>query len=878
MADSFGLKIGLEGEKEFKAALVSINQSFKVLGSEMKLVESQFDKNDSSVQALTARNEVLQKSIEAQKQKIETLRSALANAAESFGENDRRTQNWQIQLNNAQAELNKMEKELNANTSALDSAGKEMDDIGKSADDMGEDIEDAAKSAEKSEGKFSGLESALKSIGAAMVAVGVAATAIAVKLGKEVVSAYADYEQLVGGVKTLFGTEASSVEEYAKSVGKSVDEVRDEYNSLLTAQETVMKDADNAYKTAGLSANEYMETVTSFSASLIASLNGDTEAAATKAKQAIVDMADNANKMGTDMSMIQSAYQGFAKQNYTMLDNLKLGYGGTKTEMERLLADASEIAGVEFSIDSYADIVDAIHIIQTQMGITGTTAKEAEYTITGSINSLKSALQNLITGFGNSEADIQSLCDNVVEGFQTVVRNITPIIGNIISALPTAVDALIGAIGDLLPTMLAMVTDLFSQVLKTLLDLLPNLVPSAMDVLLTIVDTLIKNLPLIINVAVKIITSLASGIAKSLPKLIPTIVQAVIEVCKTLLGNLPMLLSTVLQIVKGLAQGILDSIPIILDALPEIISEIVNFVIGAIPEIIEAGIQLFTSLIGALPEIIEAIIAAIPLIIDGIINAIVENLPLIIDAGIKLFVTLIQALPEIIEMILTAIPRIVSSVVGAFIDNIPLIIQAGIELFTSLVANLPLIIIEIVKAVPQILSSIVNAFGSGFSQMAEVGKNLVRGLWEGIQSLASWIWDKVSNWAGDLWSGIKNFFGIHSPSKKMAWIGDMLMEGLAGGIDETAGEVIYSANGMVNNLNSVFDGLSADMGKVPTDFNVTSAVSPVNSGTHANQGGLVLQLSIGNFNNYSKEDVTSLTEEIMETAGNFAKRKGVVFA
>lgn len=878
MADSFGLKIGLEGEKEFKSALVSINQSFKVLGSEMKLVESQFDKNDNSIQALTARNEVLQKSIDAQKQKIDTLRSALANAAESFGENDRRTQNWQIQLNNAQAELNKMEKELNANTSALDSTGKEMDDVAESADDMGEDIEDAGKSAEKSEGKFSGLGSVLKGIGAAMVAVGVAATAMAVKLGKKVVSAYADYEQLAGGVKTLFGTEASSVEEYAKSVGKTVDEVRDEYNSLLTAQKKVMNDADNAYKTAGLAANEYMETVTSFSASLIASLNGDTEAAANKANQAIIDMADNANKMGTDMSMVQSAYQGFAKQNYTMLDNLKLGYGGTKTEMERLLADASEIAGVEFSIDSYADIVDAIHIIQTQMGITGTTAKEAEYTITGSINSLKSALQNLITGFGNSEADIQGLCDNVVDGFKTVVKNITPIIGNIISALPTAVDALIEAVGDLLPTFLTMVTNLFSEVLETLLNLLPSLVPAVMDALLTIVNTLIKNLPLIINVAAKIVTSLASGIAKSLPKLIPTIVQAVIEVCETLMANLPLLLDTVLQIVEGLAKGILDAIPIIINALPKVILSIINFILGVIPQIIEAGIKLFTSLIGALPEIIEAIVEAIPLIIDGIINAIIENLPLIIDAGINLFVTLIQALPEIIEMILTAIPKIITSIVGALIDNIPLIIQAGIDLFTSLITSLPLIIMEIVKAVPQILSAIINGFSSGFSQMADVGKNLVRGLWEGIQSLAGWIWDKVSNWAGDLWSGIKNFFGIHSPSKKMAWIGDMMMEGLANGIDETASEVLSSANGMVNDLNNVFDGLSADMGKVPTDFNVSSAANSINSGIQANRGGLVLQLSIGNFNNYSNEDITSLTEEIMETAGNFAKRKGAVFA
>ena len=249
-----------------------------------------------------------------------------------------------------------------------------------------------------------------------------------------------------------------------------------------------------------------------------------------------------------------------------------------------------------------------------------------------------------------------------------------------------------------------------------------------------------------------------------------------------------------------------------------------------------------------MPEIIEAIIEAIPFIIDGIINAIVENLPLIIDAGINLFVTLIQALPEIIEMILTAIPKIITSIIDALIDNIPLIIQTGIDLFTSLITNLPMIIVEIVKAVPQILSAIINGFSSGFSQMADVGKNLVRGLWEGIQSLAGWIWDKVSNWAGDLWSGIKNFFGIHSPSKKMAWIGDMMMEGLANGIDETASEVLSSANRMVNNLNNVFDGLSADMSEMPTDFNVSSAADSINGGTKANQGGLVLQLSIGNFN------------------------------
>lgn len=323
MADNFGLKIGLEGEKEFKKALSEINQSFKVLGSEMKLVSSEFDKNDKSVQALTARNQVLNKEIDTQKEKIETLKSALENTATSFGENDRRTQNWQIQLNNATATLNDMERELNNNNSALEEAtanyddaedalddmNREMDDVTDSADDMGEEIDDAADSADKGSGKFEKLGGVLKGIGAAMGAVAVAAGAAAIKLGKEVISAYADYEQLVGGVDTLFQDSSLKLQEYAS----------------------------NAYKTAGLSANDYMETVTSFSASLIQSLGGDTEKAVEYADMAITDMSDNANKMGTDMSAIQNAYQGFAKQNYTMLDNLKLGYGGTKSEMEQLL-------------------------------------------------------------------------------------------------------------------------------------------------------------------------------------------------------------------------------------------------------------------------------------------------------------------------------------------------------------------------------------------------------------------------------------------------------------------------------------------------------------------------------------------------------------
>lgn len=809
MADNFGLKIGLEGEKEFKKALADINSSFKVLGSEMKLVESQFDKNDTSVSALTARNEVLNKAIEAQKQKIETLRAALQNAAESFGENDRRTQNWQVQLNNAEAALNGMERELDQNNEALAKAESGMDEAGEAADEMSDELDEAGDSAEKSESKFSGLGTTLKAVGAAMGAVVVAAAAGAVKLGKEVVSAYADYEQLVGGIDTLFKDSSNEMQRYAA----------------------------NAYKTAGMSANDYMETVTGFSASLISSLGGDTEKAAKYADMAITDMSDNANKMGSDMESIKNAYAGFSKGQFNMLDNLKLGYGGTKTEMERLLADAEAISGIHYDIDSYADVVSAIHVIQEEMDIAGTTAKEADATISGSISSLQSAIQNLIVGFGDADADMEMLCENMVDAFQTVVKNITPVIENIVKALPTVVEALIQAIADLLPTLLETVTELFSQVLTTLLSLLPSLIPAAVEAVMTIVQGLVDSLPMILDAA--------------------------------------------LQLVTGLAQGILDAIPVIIEALPEVIMSIVNFILEAIPQIIDTGIQLLTSLVEALPQIIATIVEAIPEIIDGIINAVLNAIPQIIEAGIELLISLIKALPQIITTIVAAIPEIIGGIVDAVIGNIDKIIVAGVELFVALIENLPTIIIEIVKAVPQIITGIVEALGKGVSKMAEVGKNLVKGLWDGIQGLASWLWNKVSGWISSIWDGICDFFGIHSPSREMAWVGEMLVKGLSGSIEDNGDDAVKAAEAMSEDIDDVMNGLAKDMQTaLPTDFsvngNIGSAITDAARG--AVQSGMSIILNITNFNNYSGEDIEQLTNEIMVTAGQFAKRKGVVFA
>lgn len=868
MADNFGLKIGVEGEKEFKKSLAEINQSFKVLGSEMKLVSSQFDKNDNSVQALSARNMVLNKEIDAQKQKIETLRQALANASESFGETDRRTQSWQIQLNNAEASLNSMERELGSNNSALEQAktdieGTEkslekvdgrLDDTAESADDMGDEIKDAGDKADKSKERFSKLGSVLKGVGVAMGAVVTAAAATAVKLGKEVVNAYADYEQLVGGVDTLFKGSSQKLQSYAS----------------------------NAYKTAGLSANDYMETVTGFSASLIQSLGGDTDKSVKYADMAITDMADNANKMGTDMSLIQNAYQGFAKQNYTMLDNIKLGYGGTKEEMQRLLSDAEKISGVKYDISSYADVVDAIHVMQESMDIAGTTAKEAEGTISGSVNALKSSVTNLVVGFGDANADLGELCENVVTAFQTVLENTSPIVENLISALPTVITTLLESAGEMLPTVLETLAELFAQVLEGLLQLLPQLIPVAVSALLTITNAIVENLPLLIESATLLVATLVQGLADALPTLIPTTVNAVMTIVQGLLDSLPSILDVGLELVSALAQGILDALPDLISKLPQIIMGIVTFLLNSIPQIIQTGIKLLTSLVGALPDIITAIVKAIPQIINGIINAVMNSIPQIIQAGIDLLISLVKALPTTIVTIVNAIPDIISGIVNALIDNIPAIIQAGIDLLISLVKNLPTIIKGIVKAVPKIIEGIVKAFGSLMYKIVEIGGNIVKGLWDGIYGLASWLWDSVSGWISGIWDGICDFFGIHSPSKEMAWVGEMLVKGLAGSIDKNGDMAVRAAEGMSSDVSSVMNSLADDMKTaLPTDFsidgNVKGLVDNSNSAVFG-KSGLSLVLNIANFNNYSNDDISQLTNEIMETAGQFAKRKGMVFA
>ena len=422
----------------------------------------------------------------------------------------------------------------------------------------------------------------------------VAAGAIAT-LSTMAVKTYADYEQLVGGVETLFGAGGKSLVEYVNAVGKYSPEISAQYNDLMAAQNKVMSDADEAYKTAGLSANDYMETVTSFAAALNSSLGGNTQKSAEYANMAVVDMADNANKMGSSMESIQNAYQGFAKQNYTMLDNLKLGYGGTKTEMERLLADASKISGKKFDLSSYADVVEAIHTIQTEMGITGTTAEEAEHTISGSVNSMKAAWTNWLTGLGNSKADIGKLTTQLIDSAKTVLSNVMPVVRQVLTTL-----------GDVISNDAPAIIE---EGLSYILDAAPQLLEMGGQLISSLVNGIIANLPQILSAATQLITMLCNGIMESASQIPEAVTEIITQLVDFIVANAPQLLVAGVTLALSLIQGLVKAIPDIIQAIPQLIDGIVSAFDNASSQILGIGRQIVQDIIDGISSAWDGLVS-----------------------------------------------------------------------------------------------------------------------------------------------------------------------------------------------------------------------------------------------------------------------------
>jgi phage-related protein len=553
-----------------------------------------------------------------------------------------------------------------------------------------------------------------------------------VNLGKTALSSVGALEQNVGGVETLFGDTADAV----------------------------IAAADRAYQTAGMSANDYMSTVTSFSASLLQSLGGNTEEAAKVADMAIIDMADNANKMGTSMDMIQNAYQGFAKQNYTMLDNLKLGYGGTKTEMERLLADAQKLTGVKYDINNLNDVYQAIHVIQEEMGITGTTAKEASETLEGSMAAAKAAWDNFMNGSG----DADQLADAFATAADNIVKNLAEIIPRFAETLPALAGAIVSQIPGLAAAIVPAVLSAGQSILEQARDAVTafDFVAAAEDVVQKITDFISSDgLGSFLGCLVDIFTGIVNGISSMLPVLLPALVELIAYTVTTLIDQLPALLECALQLIIGLADGLLAALPVLIAALPEIINSVVSFLVAAVPQILQAGITLLLALVDALPTVIDALIAALPQIIESTVSTLVAAAPQIVQAGISLLLALIEAIPVIVPQIVAALPQIITAIINGLIAAGPQVLASAQEVWGQITAAVPQLIADIGAAVPEIINGIVNGLAAG----------------------ASAVWDAACQLGSNILGGIKSFLGINSPSTVMAEQGNYIIQGLLNGLE-----------------------------------------------------------------------------------------------
>ena len=573
---------------------------------------------------------------------------------------------------------------------------------------------EAESVANGSSGKISTALGKIGSVASAVgktvaVGVGVASTAV-VAMGKSAVSAYADYEQLVGGVETLFKDSAK----------------------------TVIENASKAYTTAGMSANEYMSTVTSFSASLLQSLGGDTVKASQKADMAIIDMSDNANKMGTSMEMIQNAYNGFAKQNYTMLDNLKLGYGGTKEEMQRLLVEAEKISGIKYDISSYADIVDAIHVVQNEMGITGTTAKEASSTISGSLASMKSAWQNVLTGMGDDTQDFGALIDQFVASVDTVGANLLPRIEIVLGGVVKLVQGLA-------PKIIAKIPELVSQLLPSVITASVSLIQAIVATIPDLVNAIVAQIPAFIQGLVQIIDALIQAL--------PTVVQALVNALPTLL---PALISGIMQMIVALCQVIPQIIQPIIDNLPMILTTIVTVLLQNLPILIQGVVQLIGGLIVAIPQILSVLWETITSLASNAVSSLFGKIK---------------------EWIMTLFPQS-----GEVIIKILGTIKDAFKVWFEYIKGLFSVIFDIIatpfklawNSIKLVWNNVVNYFKliwnnikAVFSIVDSVLSGNFKGAWNGIKQ----IWYNCVGFFKNIISNVKNAFSgvfdiLSSPFKK----------------------------------------------------------------------------------------------------------------
>lgn len=555
------------------------------------------------------------------------------------------------------------------------------------------------------------------------------------------------------------------------------------------SSDIVMQYAANAYQTAGFSANDYMSTVTSFSASLLQGLGGDTEQAAEIANLAITDMSDNANKMGTDMEAIQNAYQGFAKQNYTMLDNLKLGYGGTQAEMIRLINDSGILEEKIESMDgiTFDQMIQAIHVVQTEMGITGTTALEASTTIEGSLNSAKAAWSNLLVGIADDSQDFDTLVENFVDSVVTAADNLIPRIetsitglGNLIEKLlPVIVEEIPGIVNDILPELVESGINMIQSILNGIEQNLPQIMEGALLIVNQLISAFLEMLPQLLDIGVQIILQLILGIGEALPTLIPAIVEAILLITETLIENIDLLVDAAIQLISGLAEGLIAALPILIEKAPEIIIKLVD--------------------------------------------AIIENAPKLLEAAFEILKKLEEGLNTYLPQLLAVIPQLNAAMVNKFLSLAGKFMEIGRKYISQIKDAIVNKWEELKGSVPEWVNSLIQNFVNMISGFSEIGSNIVHGIWNGISAGWDWLIGNVKNLASSLLDAAKSTLGIHSPSREFAYLGRMCTAGFEEGISG-----LMDPDGISRNVSASLGSIRANMEGTSTGGNYGTYTQVVN--------------------------------------------------
>ena len=637
-------------------------------------------------------------------------------------------------------------------------------------------------------GAAAGKVASLVATGVALVGAGVGAVT-----GMSM-NAYAAYEQNVGGIQKIFGNMGKSLEDYAAMTGQTVEQCSGKWQQLEQAQSTVLANADAAYKTAGMSANQYMEQVTGFSAALVSSLGGDTVKAADYANTAMVDMSDNANTFGTAMEDLQNAYQGFAKQNYTMLDNLKLGYGGTKEEMQRLISDAHAVNGaVDESSLSFDNIVLAIHTMQEQMQIAGTTSREAASTIEGSCNMAKAAWENWVTELGKDDADMEKLTGELVESVATAASNIVPRIATIVS---TAVEQLPGVMSTLAPVVGEAFMSIADSAVSALSGAFGGLGEVGAQVGPALYDGIVNGMSFLSGAAADIMTQLGGYLSENLPTLMEQGLNILTGLSESLAENIGVLAEGAANLIVGLAQGIADSLPTIIEQAPVIVQNLVDAINDNAPTLLGAGIQAIVTLALGIVQAIPTLIANIP----AIFSAILAEWSALdwISLGRNAITFLGSGITATVGFVTSAASNIVSAIRGA-IANLPATLAGiGSNGISSLGSAIRGAVGFVTSAASSIGSSIMSALSSIPGRVASIGSQIVQGIANGISGAAGVVVNKITGVVGGAIDAAKNLLGIHSPSRVFRKMFGYVMEGAALGIDDTADMPVRSMRSAVS--------------------------------------------------------------------------------